>query len=93
MPKESVMLKTTDILFQSRLILAEILYRLPDYPSILQTFVWQKEDLPPLYPELKHFLQFWQAELEGKIYMVRVDQKALYTPSNFQHLDFDGYLH
>ena len=85
--------KTTDILFQSRIILAEILYRMPDYPSVLQTFIWQKEDLPPIYPELKHFLQFWHAELEGKIYMVRVNSKELYTPTDFQHVDFDGYLH
>jgi uncharacterized protein Usg len=83
------MQKTTDILFQSRTILAEILYTMPDYPSVLQTFIWQKEDLPPTYPELKHF---WQAELEGKIYMVRVNSKELYTPTNFRHIDFDGYL-
>ena len=87
------MIKTTDILCQSRLILAEILYRLPDYPSILQTFIWQKEDLPPVYPNLKNFLQFWQHELDGKIYMVRVDCKEIYTPNDFKHITFDGYLH
>jgi uncharacterized protein Usg len=86
------MIKTTDVLCQSRLIIAEILYRMPDYPSLLQSFIWQKEDLPPTYPNLKHFLQFWQAELDGKIYMVRVDSKKLYTPTNFIHLDFDGHL-
>lgn len=86
------MIKTTDILFQSRTIIAEILYRMPDHPSLLQSFIWQKEDLVPTYPNLKHFLQFWQAELDGKIYMVRVDAKKLYTPTDFRNIDFDGYL-
>lgn len=84
--------KDNRILFESRLVLAEILYNMPDYPSLLQTFIWQKEDIPPTYPKLKHFLQFWHAELEGKIYRVRVDSKELYEPSNFRYLDFDGYL-
>ena len=78
--------------FQSRLILAEILYRMPDYPSVLQTFIWQKEDVPPVYPRLKNFLQFWEENLEGKLYMVRVDKKELIGDNNFRIVDFDGYL-
>ncbi len=41
---------------------AEILYRMPDHPSLLQTYVWQNYDLFPKFPALKDFLAFWQAK-------------------------------
>ncbi|MBN8898877.1 MAG: Usg family protein, partial [Rhodospirillales bacterium] len=36
-----------------RLTTAEILYRLPDHPQLLQTYVWQDLDLAPQYPVLR----------------------------------------
>src|ERR1700726_4909990 len=38
---------------------AQILYRMPDHPSLLQTYVWQNYDLFPRFPKLKDFLGFW----------------------------------
>jgi uncharacterized protein Usg len=35
-----------------RLTTAEILYHLPDHPGLLQTFIWQKLDRAPAFPEL-----------------------------------------
>ncbi len=29
---------------------ANILYRMPDHPTVLQTYVWQAYDLEPLFP-------------------------------------------
>ena len=29
---------------------AQILYRMPDHPSLLQTYVWQNYDLFPKFP-------------------------------------------
>ena len=55
-----------------RLLHAEILYRFPDYPSLLQTYIWQEYDLPPSYPRLKAFLDFWQRELDGRLFAVRI---------------------
>lgn len=60
-----------------RLTTAEITYRLPDHPGLLQEFVWQDLDLAPEYPELTRFLEFWESELEGRLYAVRVAQAAL----------------
>ena len=37
---------------------ARILYHLPDYPELLQTFIWQDYDLPPNFPKLLDFLNF-----------------------------------
>ena len=34
---------------------AQILYRMPDHPSLLQTYVWQNYDLFPKFPALQDF--------------------------------------
>jgi uncharacterized protein Usg len=51
---------------------AHILYRLPDHPRLLQTFVWQEYDLAPEFPELNRFLDFWKREIEGPLFSVKV---------------------
>ena len=51
---------------------AEILYRLPDHPSLLQTYVWQEYDLHPRFPRLKAFLGFWTAfEAASRLGLIR----------------------
>ncbi len=57
-----------------RLTTAEIIYRLPDYPELLQTFLWQQLDLDPNFPRLTHFLDFWERNLDGQLYHVKVVQ-------------------
>ncbi len=42
-----------------RLTTAEITCHLPDYPHILQSFVWQNLDPAPTFPALRRFLAFW----------------------------------
>ncbi len=60
-----------------RLATAEILYRLPDHPGLLQTYVWQDYDLAPSYPVLTKFLDFWRREIEGPVHSVRVAGKQV----------------
>ncbi|MBS0559926.1 MAG: usg protein [Proteobacteria bacterium] len=67
-----------------RLTTAEILYRLPDHPEILQTYVWQDMDLAPRYPVLRKFLDFWNRELEGKLHSVRVGSASLIAPPRYR---------
>ena len=40
-----------------RLTTAEILYHMPDHPSLLQTYVWQGLDIAPKFPVLHKFLR------------------------------------
>ncbi|MFP3656156.1 aspartate-semialdehyde dehydrogenase, partial [Burkholderia sp. SIMBA_052] len=35
---------------------AHILYRIPDFVSVLQTYVWQDYDLAPDFPAMRKFL-------------------------------------
>ncbi len=59
---------------------AEILYRLPDHPSLLQSYVWQDYDLHPTFPRLQEFLVFWAGNLDGHLFGVRVASARLLTP-------------
>ena len=68
-----------------RLTTAEILYRLPDHPALLQTYIWQDLDLAPRYPALAKFLDFWNRELEGKLHSVRIASAKLITPGALRH--------
>lgn len=69
---------------------AEILYRLPDHPSLLQTFIWQEYDLHPRYPRLITFLEFWKANIEGALFKVRVAHHGLIKPAEMKILN-DGF--
>jgi len=63
---------------------AEILYRMPDHPSVLQSFIWQEFDLVPDFPVLSKFLHFWTGNLEGKLHSVRVAVRGLIAPSELK---------
>jgi uncharacterized protein Usg len=71
---------------------AQILYRLPDHPKFLQTFVWQDYDLFPQFPVLSKFLAFWQRELEGPLHSVTVAHARLIKPSDFRAVTGEFYL-
>ena len=76
-----------------RLTTAEIIYHLPDHPDLLQSFIWQKLDVAPDFPELRRFLEFWSRNLEGKLHSVRVGQARYYGPPRFRLLAATHRLH
>lgn len=76
-----------------RLTTAEIIYRLPDHPSLLQTYIWQELDIAPRFPILHKFLRFWEKSLEGKLYMVKVAHHALIKPNEFRYAQGEFLLH
>ena len=66
---------------------AQIFYRFPDYPKLLQLYVWQDYDLFPNFPELKRFLSFWERSLEGAVHSVVVAHARLLKPAEIRKLD------
>jgi len=76
-----------------RLTTAEIVYHLPDHPALLQSFIWQKFDLAPDYPELQRFLEFWSLNIEGKLHSVNVNQSSRSTPNRIRHVTHSLSLH
>ncbi|MFV0297760.1 MAG: usg protein [Hyphomicrobiaceae bacterium] len=65
---------------------AEILYRLPDHPVLLQTYIWQEYDLAPKFPKLLDFLEFWSVNLEGALHQIRVAHSALLKPQELRYV-------
>ena len=76
-----------------RLTTAEIVYRLPDHPSVLQTFVWQQLDQAPDFPRLHRFLEFWDRSIEGRLHSVRIAQAALVGEAELRHAGAEFRLH
>jgi uncharacterized protein Usg len=77
----------------NRLTTAEILYRMPDHPDLLQTYVWQAFDLAPRFPKLRRFLTFWEENLDGALYLVRVANSRLVKPAELGFVDGQFRLH
>jgi len=70
------------ILEDYRLTTAEIYYHLPDFPELLQSYIWQEYDIAPKFPVLHSFLDFWTTELEGKLHSVYVASQKIITPGD-----------
>jgi uncharacterized protein Usg len=50
----------------------KIIYRMPDYQNILQEFWWQTVDIPPKYPRMKRFVDYWNDYIEAVILSLEV---------------------
>jgi uncharacterized protein Usg len=72
---------------------AEILYRLPDHPSLLQSYIWQEYDSAPRFPKLKSFLDFWVAKLDGKLFRVTVAHSELIRPAELRLIGTEIKVH
>lgn len=70
-----------------RLATAEVLYYIPDHPSLLQSFVWQTLDLAPSYPRIHKFLNFWRAEIDAVIHSVRLATGETLAPAKIHTAD------
>ncbi len=99
LPKDLVMMSQAKPGSETELMLsghglttAEITYRLPDFRSVLQIFVWQDYDLAPEFPKLKGFLDYWERELEGPLHSVRYVHRKLIKPGEWRKVDGEFLL-
>ena len=76
-----------------RLTTAQILYHLPDRPTLLQTYLWQEYDLLPRLPVLAGFLTYLQRSIEGRIHSVKVATAGLCQPIQLDFVDRGFVLH
>ncbi len=75
-----------------RLTTAEILYHMPDYPGLLQSFLWQTLDSAPEYPRLLRFLDFWRREIDAVIHTVTVASAGTVQPALWRKADVEMRL-
>lgn len=81
------------LLHDYRLTTAEILYHMPDYPALLQSYIWQELDIAPKFPVLNKFLSFWEAQLEGKLHSVKIATVELVAPPTFTYCKGELNIH
>lgn len=72
---------------------AHILYRMPDFRAVLQSFVWQDYDLAPDFPHMRKFLDFWKTNLDGPLHSVRYVHRRLIGPNEWRNIDGEFRLH
>jgi len=70
-----------------RLTTAQIFYHLPDYPQLLQEFIWQRLDIAPDFPQLKEFLNFWERRIDGRLHSVTIASAELISPAELRMAD------
>lgn len=72
---------------QQRLTTIQIIYYMPDYQSILQEFLWQALDIPPRFPRMMKFLNYWEKNIEAKIHTVKIGNIEIISSNNIQSID------
>jgi uncharacterized protein Usg len=72
---------------------AQIFYRMPDHPALLQSYVWQNYDLAPEFPEMNGFLKFWEETLDGPLHSVRYVHRKLISASEWRTVKGEIILH
>lgn len=64
-----------------QLTTAQIYYHYPDYPKLIQEFLWQDYDIAPKFPKLNEFLDFWKKDIEGELHSVYIAKQKLLSAS------------
>ena len=72
---------------------AEMVYRMPDYTHVLNTFVWQDYDLAPDHPRLFEFIEYWQDSIEGALHSVRFVHRKMLAPGEWRYVTGEFTLH
>lgn len=76
-----------------RLVTTEILYHMPDFPGLLQTFIWQTHDVAPRFPRVMRFLDFWTRDLAGTLHSVTLVQAGPEAAARWRFADGAFTLH
>ncbi|NDV01509.1 usg protein [Pseudoroseicyclus tamaricis] len=63
---------------------AEIFYRMPDYRSVLNSFIWQDYDLAPDHPRLFKLIEHWQESIEGPLHSIRFTHRKQVAPGQWR---------
>lgn len=79
---------TQIILFPKKsLITVDVFYFFPDFPLVIQEFVWQTDDIVPELPRVHKFLRYWENNIEGLIHHVILAGDGLGGAREFKTVD------
>jgi len=72
---------------------AQMFFRLPDFPSVLNVFIWQDYDLAPDYDKLLNFISFWHDTIEGPLHSVQFVHRKLISPGEWRNVTGEFHYH
>ncbi len=72
---------------------AELFYHMPDYPHVLNSFVWQEYDLAPDHERLFEFIGFWKEEIEGPLHSVRFCHRRMLSSGEWRNQVGEFHIH
>ncbi len=72
---------------------AELIYHMPDYSHVLNSYVWQDYDLAPDHPKLFKFIEFWQDTLDGALHSVRFSHRKMLASGEWRNVTGEFTLH
>lgn len=70
-----------------RLTSAEIFYHTPDYPDLLQSYLWQGLDQAPEFPKLNSFIESWEKNNEVTWSSIRIGYVGIITPTEWKYAE------
>jgi uncharacterized protein Usg len=76
-----------------RLTTAEVLYYMPAHPALLQSFLWQTQDVAPDFPRIHQFLEYWRREIDAVIHSVTIGGVEMIGPAKIRNVQDLGLLH
>ena len=76
-----------------RLTTAEVLYHMPQFPDLLQSYLWQSLDRVPDFPKLNTFLEQCESKLVGKLHSVRIGYVGIIHPMDWRFTDCVPAMH
>ena len=50
----------------------QVYYYIPDYEHIVNLFMFQDDDVPPKYPRMQRFVQYWEENIIAKIESIKI---------------------
>ena len=62
----------------------QVIYYIPDFPHIVNEFMWQTDDQRPNFPRIGRFLNYWDRYIDGPIKEVYIYD---HEEHNVRHVD------
>lgn len=82
-----------DVDFKNRILkgyglaTVEIVYFLPDYQNLIQSFIWQTLDKSPDFNRIHKFIHYWNNHIEANIKEIYLSYDDQIKKSNFQYIN------
>lgn len=75
------------LILNTRPVLLQVIYFMPDYPTILQEFTWGYEDRVPELMRTHKFLNHWRSHIDAVISEILLSINDCNRPRKWRSID------